>query len=74
MNSHETSLSSLTPSNPLAHEKNDTLFTAATVTVSSNSVAYAVVAVNITVPVNPPTHVQPVRYSEVAGDITKVLL
>ena len=73
MDNHETSLSSLTSSNPLTHEKNDT-FTAATVTVSSNSAAYAVVVVNDTVPVNPPTGVQLVMYSNITGDITKVLL
>ena len=69
-----TYLSSPTPSNPLTYEKNDTLSTAATVTISSNSVAYATVAVNNTVPVNPPTGVQPVMYSNITGDITKVLL
>ena len=47
------------------HEKNNTA-----AAVSSNSTDYATVAVNITVPVNPPTGDQPVMYS----DITKVLL
>ena len=59
------------------HEKNDSLSMAATVTVttiSSASAAYATVVVNNTVPVNPPTGVQPVMYSKVTGDITKVLL
>ena len=58
------------------HEKNDSLSMAATVTVtiSSASAAYAIVAVNNTVPVNPPTGVQPVMYSNITGDITKVLL
>ena len=75
MDNHETYLSSAAiPSNPLTHEKNDTLSTAATVTVSSNSAAYATVAVSITVPVNLPTGVQPVMYSNITGDITKVLL
>ena len=75
MDNHETSQSSPpTPSNPLTHEKNDTLSTAATATISSNSAAYAVVAVNNTVPVNPPTGDQPVMYSNITGDITKVLL
>ena len=49
----------------------------ATVTVSGNSAAYAFVTINnndTTAPVNPPTGVQPVMYSEVEGDITKVLL
>ena len=58
------------------HERNDTV-TSAIVTVSSNSAAYAIVTINnndTTAPVNPPTGVQPVMYSEVAGDVTKVLL
>ena len=49
----------------------------AIVTVSSISAAYAIVTINnndTTTPVNPPTHVQPVMYSKVAEDITKVLL
>ena len=49
----------------------------ATVTVSSNGAAYATVTINnndTTAPVNPPTGVQPVMYSKVTGDITKVLL
>ena len=75
MDNHETYLSSAAiPSNPLTHEKNDTISTVATVTISSNSAAYATVAVSITVPVNPPTCVQPVMYSNITGDITKVLL
>ena len=49
------------------HEKNNTA-----AVVSSNSAAYATVTVDITVPVNPPTGVQPVMYSKVTGDITKV--
>ena len=44
----------------------------ATVTVSGNGAAYATVTINdTTTPVNPPTGVQHVMYSEV---ITKVLL
>ena len=47
----------------------------ATVTVSGNGAAYATVTINnTTTPVNPPTGVQQIMYSEVTGDITKVLL
>ena len=63
------------------HEAYSILSTSSTnsaiVAVSSNSAAYATVTINnnhTTAPVNPPTGVQPVMYSEVAGDITKVLL
>ena len=44
--------------------------------VSSNGAAYASVTINNnnTVPVNPPTGVQPVMYSKVAGDIIKVFI
>ena len=47
----------------------------AIVTINSNGAAYATVTINnndITAPVYPPTGVQPVMYSEAAGDITKV--
>ena len=46
-------------------------------TVSSNGAAYASVTINnndTTTPVNPPTGVQPVMYSNIAGDITKVFI
>ena len=68
MDDHETYLSS-TPTTSANLER--------VVTVSSNGAAYATVTINnndTTAPVNPPTGVQPVMYSKVTGDITKVLL
>lgn len=44
---------------------------------TNNRVEYADITINnddTTAPVNPPTGAQPVMYSEVAGDITKVFI
>ena len=81
MDNHETYMSSPIPTSTLNttsanHERNNTV-TSAIVTINSNGAAYATVTINnndTTAPVNPPTGVQPVMYSKVTGDITKVLL
>ena len=56
-------------------QSNDTGATVPTKT--NNRAEYADITINnddTTAPVNPPTGVQPVMYSEVTGDITKVFI
>lgn len=81
MDNDETSPSSPTPSasstNPHS-ATNDAVNATSTMIskhISNNKATYAAVAFAETkTPVNPPTGAQPVMYSNVTGDITKVLL
>ena len=75
MDNHEKYLSYPTQSTSSTDHHNTTSANhEGVVTVSSNGAVYATVAVSITVPINPPTDVQPVMYSNITGDNTKVLL